>query len=562
MKRVLGVLALVLLAGLMAYFAAARGESTVQDNSTLYLRLHAPLSELHQSSLLAPLVGETPTLRETVAQLRRARTDRRVKGLVIMPDTDGAMWAQVQELRAAVAEVRAAGKSVTAYLESGGAPAYYVASAADRILMMPGGSLDLSGLATYELFFRGTLDKLGVFPDLLHIGDYKTAANTFTEKSMTPAHREMNASLNRDMYNELVRAIAEGRKRTEAEIRTAIDAGPFLADDARRAGLIDALAYEDQIDDAPPVAGTRRLEGDRYAIDDGGHFSFAPSPRIALLYAAGEIASARSSFDGASGLIVGSETFAEWIRTARADASVRAIVIRVDSPGGSAIASEVIWRELMLTRDVKPLVVSMGDVAASGGYFIALPAHEILAQPGTLTGSIGVVTGKFVLGGALDKIGVGTGVVSDGALAELASPLRPFTAAERAKMQAQMQVTYEGFVDKVAAARKTTREKVLAVAEGRVWTGRQAKDLGLVDRLGGLTDAIRIAKERAKISASATVVLDVYPEKRGWLETLSNPLGAGLGASAPLSGVVSRLKWFRRFRPGETLMLMPNVFVR
>jgi protease-4 len=337
------------------------------------------------------------------------------------------MWGQVQELRAAIMDVRKAGKPVTAYLESAGAPEYYLASAADRILLMPGGTLDLSGVATYELFFRGALDKLGVVPDLLHIGDYKTYTNTFTEKAMTPAHREMDAALNRDMYDELVRAIAEGRKKSEAEIRDALDGGPYLGPGALTAGLVDGLAYEDQVDDAPPIAGTHRLTAEAYGV----HGDAAPfrAPKIAVIYAGGEITSGSSAASATGGSTLGSDTFVQWIRSARADASIRAIVVRIDSPGGSAIASEVMWRELMLTRDVKPLIVSMGDVAASGGYYIAVPAHEIVAQPGTLTGSIGVVTGKFVVAGLLEKLGVSTGVVTDGAMADMNSPFREFTPA-------------------------------------------------------------------------------------------------------------------------------------
>jgi protease-4 len=262
---------------------------------------------------------------------------------------------------------------------------------------MPGGQLDLTGLATYELFFRGSLDKLGIQPDLLHIGDYKTFSNTFTEKSFTKAHLEMTQSLNRDQYDELVRAIAAGRKRTVEEVRKAIDDGPFLADQAKQAGLVDAVAYEDQLDDDKPIAGTQRLEASTYSRVTVSLGVPVAGARIALLYATGSIASGSSSFDGSG--VIGSATFASWLRKVRIDPGVRAVVVRVDSPGGSAIASEAIWRELMLTREKMPVIVSMGDVAASGGYYIAAPAHVIVAEPGTLTGSIGVVTGKFVLDG-------------------------------------------------------------------------------------------------------------------------------------------------------------------
>lgn len=546
----------------VAYFAFARRGSGVESNSTLYLRLNAPMSETGTTSVLSPFLPEQATLRDMVATLQRARTDERVKAVVITPATSGAMWGQLQELRAAVVELRKSGKPVTAYLESGSTGDYYLASAASRVLLMPGGSLDLSGVATYELFFRGALDKFGVVPDLLHIGDYKTYSNTFTEKAMTAAHREMNVALNRDTYTELVRAIAEGRKKSEADVRKALDAGPFLGADAIAAGLVDALAYEDQIDDTAPVAGTHRLTGESYGI----HGADAPfrAPKIALLYAVGEITSGASAVQATGGSTLGSETFVQWIRSARADRSVRAIVIRIDSPGGSAVASEVIWRELMLTRDVKPLIVSMGDVAASGGYYIAAPAHVIVAQPGTLTGSIGVVTGKFVVKGALDKLGVGIGVVTDGAMADMNSPFREFTPAERAKVEAQMHATYSDFVAKVAEARHSTPQKIDAIAQGRVWTGHQARELGLVDALGGLTDAIALAKTRAHIEAATQVSLVVYPGKRGFLDVMANPFGTTSVDTTSTLGVLTRasamLAQLRRYRPGEPLMLMPNVF--
>jgi len=244
-------------------------------------------------------------------------------------------------------------------------------------------------------------------------------------------------------------------------------------------------------------------------------------------------------------------------------------VVRIDSPGGSAIASEVIWREMMLTREVKPLVVSLGDVAASGGYYIAAPAHVIVSQPGTLTGSIGVVTGKFVLQGALDKIGVGTGAASSGRLSEIYSPFRPFTNEEREKLSDQMRTVYDLFVQRVAEGREQQVSRIDAVAQGRVWTGRQARELGLVDELGGLNDAVRIALQRARLDPQAGVQLVVYPPKRSIYEILSNQLGAsstgalgGLLARPDMKAVQAAASMLPLFRRGEPLAILPNVFVR
>jgi protease-4 len=539
---------------------------TVQANSTLDLPLQAPFQEIDRIDLFSPLVDRPLTLRQTVDVIRRARTDDRVTSLVVRPQAAGALWAQLQEVRSALVDFRASGKPVTAYLEYGGAAEYYLASAADRVLMMPAGQLDLTGVATYEIFLRGTMDKLGVLPDLLHIGDYKTASNTFTERTFTPAHREMTRDLTRSWFDELVRAIADGRKLEDGAVRAIIDRGPFLAAEARTAGLVDDLAYDDQIADTSPVPGRRTIKAAQYSRSRP---STSGGPRIALLYAAGTIASGKSSYDMPGAQVVGSETFAEWVRRARSDSDIRAIVVRVDSPGGSAIASEVIWRELMLARDVKPVVVSMGDVAASGGYYIAAPAHAIIAQPGTITGSIGVVTGKYVLQGTMDKIGVGTGSESLGRFAEMYSPFRPFTPEERDRVEGQMQATYDLFVSRVAEGRASTPEKIDAVGQGRVWTGRQASELGLVDELGGLDRAIAIAKERARIDADRDVTLVVYPPRRSFYELMANPLD--LSATTRLGALVGRpdarafdalTTIFSRFRSGEPLAIMPNIFWR
>jgi protease-4 len=250
------------------------------------------------------------------------------------------------------------------------------------------------------------------------------------------------------------------------------------------------------------------------------------------------------------------------------DSTVRAVVVRIDSPGGSAIASEVIWRELMLTREKMPVIVSMGDVAASGGYYIAAPAHVIVADAGTLTGSIGVVTGKFVLNEGLGKLGMTTGSVSDGRNAEIYSPFRAFTPAERARVEAQMKETYDLFVQRVVDGRKSTREKIHAIAQGRVWTGRQAHERGLVDEIGGLDRAIQIAKERAKLDINKSVDLLVYPAPPSIFDLLANPLGptsVGLELffSRPNARAIESVgSTMQRFRRGEALFLMPNVFVR
>jgi signal peptide peptidase SppA len=278
----------------------------------------------------------------------------------------------------------------------------------------------------------------------------------------------MAESLNRDMYAQLVRGIADSRHKTEAEVRQLLDEGPFLPEDALRAGLVDDLAYEDQLDDRvrqlKPAGGeARRIESSDYQRVSGSSVGIRPRSRIAVIYAVGVIASGRSGYDPVNGPVTGSETLVEQIRRARADSSLKAIVLRVDSPGGSSIASDVIWRELMITRDQqpsRPLVASMSDLAASGGYYIAMPAQVIVAQPATLTGSIGIYTGKVVTGGTMNKLGVTFEEVKSGRNADINSPFEPFSPAHRAKLQDYLQGFYDHFVERVAESRHTTPERI------------------------------------------------------------------------------------------------------
>ncbi len=546
-------------------------EPGVAANSTLVLRIGGDLAEAEPGGVFNQFIESPPTVRATVEALRKAKVDRRVAGVVLVPAGANGLWGKLQELREAVVDFKTSKKPIVAYLEYGGEQEYYLASACDKVFLMPASPLDLSGLATYELFLRGALDKIGAYPDMLHIGDYKTAANTFTERTYTPAHREMAESLTTDLYEQLVRGIAEGRRKSAAEVRAIVDRGPLLPEDAVRLGLVDDVAYEDQIDDKVSFGGQRmkRLDNDQYRHVPAASLGIDRGPKIAVIYAEGTIASGRSTSDLGSP-VVGSETIIEYIRKARADQTIKAIVLRVDSPGGSAIASDVIWRELMISRPSKPIISSMSDLAASGGYYIAMPAHAIVAQPGTLTGSIGVVMGKFALGGTFEKLGLNMEATSRGQYAQIYSPDRPFTPEERAKVEEQMQATYDLFVEKAAQARRTTPEKIDAIAQGRVWTGSQAKRLGLVDELGGLQRAVALAKQHAKIDPATEVQLVVYPPKRSFYELVAEPFGEGASASALLSlvhpmerrAMLQLATPLRLFRSGEPLALMPNVFLR
>jgi protease-4 len=572
----IGAAVLVSMAGIVLMSMAVMRGPSVPESATLVLRPGGDLQEVVPYDVVGQVFGrEANTVRGFVDMLRKAKRDPRIKTVLLRPSAlELPYWAKVQELRDAVLDFRKSGKTVVAFLEYGGDREYYLASAASKIFLLPSSPLDLTGVASYEIFLRGAFDKIGAYPDFIHIGDYKSATNQLTEKSFTKAHREMTESLNRDMFEQLVKGIAQSRKKSEAEVRALFDQGPFVPEEALRVGLVDDLAYEDELDDRVPALRARSrdnwIEGSDYQRSQG--FGSTARSRIAVLYAVGTITSGKSAFDPLNGSTLGSDTIVQQIRRVREDDSIKAIVLRIDSPGGSSIASDVIWRELMITREQKPsrpLITSMSDLAASGGYYIALPGQVIVAQPATLTGSIGIFTGKIAIGGTLDKIGVTRETVISGANADLESPFTPFSPAQRAKMLQLMQGFYEDFVEKTAQSRKTTPERIDAVAQGRVWTGEQAKEHGLVDMLGGLDTAVAVAKERAHIPASEEVELVEYPGRRSLYEALSEEFGSestsllhGLLGRADARAVGAITAPVRLFQRGEPLALMPFTFVR
>jgi protease-4 len=567
------------MAGMTVLYLMMGRAPSLPQGATLTLRPSGDLPEVAPELVLPSLRdSHRLSIRGYVELIQKAKHDARIARLLIRPGAmESPFWAKVQELREAIVDFKQSGKPVYAFLEYAGDKEYYLASAADRVVLVPTSSLDVSGLASYEVFLGGTFEWVGTYPDFLHVGEFKTAVNTLTEKTFTPAHREMSESLNRDQFAQLVRAIADGRSKSEDEVRELINQGPFLPEEALRVGLVDELAYEDELDDMGDLSIEPQIEVDRYVGVTWESLGVARRSRIAVINAVGTIVSGRSGFDPVNGAVLGSESLIENIREARTSGA-KAIVLRVDSPGGSSVASDVIWRELMISKSESlPLIVSMSDLAASGGYYIAAAGDIIVAQPGTLTGSIGVYTGKFVTGGSLAKLGANIEAVSQGTHAEMYSPDRPFTNEERAKVQESMQVTYDEFVERVAESRHTTAEKIDQVAQGRVWTGQQARHIGLVDELGGLNVAIRAAKLRAHIPLDEEVQLVVYPRSRSFYEVLSEQFGSPMGelraqgtaetlmsllGSRERQSLAALLAPSRLFRSGERLAHMPYVFVR
>ena len=539
----------------------------VPDGSVLWLRLPAELAERQPDDLIAQLGGPHTTLASVVEALRKAAADDRIQAVVLAPAPLPLPWATVQELRGAVETFRESGKRIVAYLEYGGSQPYYLATACDELFLAPTSTLDLVGVTIYELFAREALDKLGAHPDILHAGDFKTAGNIYTETTFTPAHREMTEALTRDYYDQLALGIARARGLPVAAVHALIDDGPFVPADALARGLVDGLLYEDELlaritdgDEAP-----ERLSLGQYSQVDPASLGFGEGPTVAVVYVVGTIAHGR----GGAG-VAGAADLTEAVRAARDDEDVEAIIVRINSPGGGAIASDLIWRELVLAAEEKPVVASMSDLAASGGYYVAMPAEVIVAQPGTLTGSIGVIGGKLSLGGALDKLGVAVEAVSAGRMASMNSLVTPYSDDARERVQQVIDAFYEEFLARAAEGRGMTRDAVHAVAQGRVWTGRQARDLGLVDELGGMDAAVAAAKRLAGIDAGEEVRLVPYPRPRTLFELLDEGLvlqaaagllGSPLPGSALTAGVETATAPLRLFRPGEPLALMPSVYV-
>ncbi len=480
-------------------------------------------------ALISFLLGTRPlALHDLWENLRKAKVDGRIQAVVLRLGLLECDWAKANEMREAILDFRRSGKKVYALVDE--APdfdmEYFVATACDRIILQPLGWLGVNGIGGYVPFLKGTLDKLGIRAEFEHIAEYKTAYNMFTEKGFTPAHREEMQSLYTDIFDQYVAVAAKARGKTEAEFRALIDHGFFQGEEAKSAGLVDDCLYEDEVQallgrDRGTLPAVRfedytRVKPSSVGLESGPH-------TIALIYAVGTIMTGESLPE-----IMGGSTVARWLRTARTDPSVGAIVLRIDSPGGSSVGSDVIWREVALAKKAKPVIVSMSDLAGSGGYWIAMPATKIVAEPQTLTGSIGVLAGKFSIDGLLTKLGVTTERLVFGEKADAFSIFRPFTADERKILKDELLWIYEQFLTRAAEGRGLTRDAVDAVGKGRVWTGRQAKDLKLIDEIGGLTMAIGLAKKEAGIDAGEEVRLDVWPRKRTLWQSLMGRPGLGL----------------------------------
>ncbi len=498
-----------------------------------------------------------PTVMDLLNEIGRAKEDESIKGMILRIDPLDMGLAKTQEIREAILDFKESGKSVIAYIEFGGNKEYYIATAADKIAMMPTGYLMFTGLEAEVTFIKGTLDKLGIVADLEHIGDYKSASDLVTRDSMSEAHREVVNSLLDDMYDQITKDIAFQKGWTQEEVKSKIDQGPFTASEAYKANLVDTLIFYDQIDDlVKQVVGKKphRINDKRYAGRTYYKYSWAIPPKIAVIFATGSIFEGESGENFLLGDIMGSETIANAIRSAREDKTVKAIIFRVDSRGGSGMASDVILREIIRTKGKKPFIVSMSDVAGSGGYWISCAADTILSLPGTYTGSIGVISGKFSLEGLYEKIGFTKEGIKRGKHADFYTTTRQFTDEERKVVKRQIKEFYDEFVKRVSEGRKMSYEQVDAVGRGRVWTGKQAKENGLVDELGGLNLALAIAKEKTGIPQDAEVEILSLPKGRGGLKVSFENM---FSFSPDLNSILEELKESNIFENDQILLLMP-----
>src|SRR5918911_1683943 len=527
------VLALLLLAGgLVALVVLSLNrEPEVANNSVLVVKVEGSLPDFTNADEISTrFFGAEPnSLSNLLLQLRKAKADKRVGAVLLDIGMVGGGWAKAEEIRDAVADFRKSGKPIYSYMEFGDDKSYFIATAAERVYVAPIGDLFINGLAAESMHFRGSFDKLGIFWDSYQIGKYKNAPEQFTRKDMSDGEKETINSLLDEIFNRYVADVAGARHLSEEDVRALIDSAPHNAREAKDAGLIDGALYREDVEKElkkrlgykedeklrkVSTAEYRRVSPDSLGLNQG--------EMIAVVFASGPIEPGRSN-DGSFGgeQTIGSDTVVKAINDARDNKDVKAIVLRVDSPGGAVYPSDLIWNAVEEAKKKKPVVVSMSDLAASGGYYVSTGANKIVAEPLTLTGSIGVYAYKPVIKGFYDWVGVSSEYVMRGKNAGLYRETEKFTKEEREKFEGQMRNFYwNQFLPKVARGRNRDKEYVRSIAEGRVWTGAQGRENGLVDEFGGLDRAVEVAKELAKIPADRQVRRVVYPAPRTFIQQI------------------------------------------
>jgi protease-4 len=546
--------------------ASCGGGPKIEPGSTLVLTLEGGYAEGADAPLIARFLGGgEPSLLDVYSAFRKAELDPRITRVVVRVRGLGVGWGKAQELRAAIARVGAAGKQTIAVLETEGfgAGSYYVASAAQRVVVTPASRSPLLGLATEQLFFAGLFEKLGVMVEYERAGDYKSAVEPFTAAKMSDASREMTNALLDSTEATFAADVASARGLEPAAVSALVDAAPSSAEELLSAKLVDQVAYyEDVVKDATVV------KQEDWEQVDPASLGVKTEATFALISGAGMVVTGSGEMSPTGDRVMASDTFVSAVREAVEDDDVKALLVRIDSPGGSPLASDLMWRALRDARAAgKPVVVSMSDVAASGGYYVASAADRIVSHPTTLTGSIGVFVIRPSLGGLLEKAGVTVETMQRGARADLLFGSQPLTAGAREVLKKDVEGVYEQFVARVAEGRGMAPEAVKRVGGGRVWTGAQALEIGLVDELGGLYEAAVAAKKAVGLKEDAAVALKTFPAQKTLAEQVVNLMrGAHAeSASAPLQVLPRELRDLHtlvtQLPLGAPLLVMPSLTV-
>ena len=532
-KYLLGILTGLFLAfpllGVIFLAAGLMGPSqpSIEDDSVLVMRLRGPIPE-HvgaQSLFEAWDASSPPTVLAVRQGFQKAAADDRIRAVALYCGGLQTGWAKAQEIRWVIEDFKKSGKPVRAFLQGASMLDYYVAAAADEISIAPEDFFDMKGLRAEVSFYKDTLAKIGARAEIERIGKYKSAAEPYSRSSMSEAFREVVNSVLDEVYGQFLDQVAPSRDLTPDELRAVIDNGPFMPQQALDSGLVDALQYEDEFRAAfqrdLSLEEWNTVEFESYGLVPLESLDLAGTHKIAVVYGVGVIMGGEGRDNPVFGSnVIWADNFSRLLREVKDDENVEAVIVRIDSPGGNAFASDQIWREMNRLGKKKPLVVSMSDVAASGGYYISMAYSPVLAYPGTTTGSIGVYYGKFNLRGLYDKLGVKKEIIMRGRNAASFSDYKGFSVEERAKIRESVEAVYETFVRKVAASRGREWEEIDAIARGRVWMGSQAHENGLVDELGGFERAVAIAREAAGLDPEAGVTLAPYPRPKEFLEML------------------------------------------
>jgi protease-4 len=557
---VCGLTALILIFAVVK-FAQSFGERpvSVADASTLVFKLEGDVPEKSAPEIPLPMFqDQTPlTVEQVWSTFRKAAADSRIKGILFEPRGLEIGWAKMQEIHDEILQFKKSGKPIISFLRNPSAREYYLAAATDKIFLAEEDSLDLKGLRVEAVFIKNTFDKLGVHADVIHAGKYKDAGDIFTQTSMTPETHEVLDQILDQYYGNLIDTVAEGRKKQADAVRAMIDQGPFMANEALANGLIDAFGYEDQAFDEMKI---RLKQTELTKLSARAYSKTLPlaggvSRRIALVIGEGEITrgSGNSNSDDQG---ITAAAFTKLLKQVEDDSSIRGVIIRVDSPGGDGVASDDILHEAKILSKKKPVVISMSDLAASGGYFISMTGDPIVAYPNTLTGSIGVIYARMSLHGLYDKVGVNKQILKRGQFADLDSDYAPLTDQQRQKLSGQIDAFYKSFVSRVAEGRRKTFDQIEPIAQGRVWLGAQAKQNGLVDELGGLDRAVELVRQRAHIAASDRITLVPYPGKRSVLDMLFGRADDSSALESKLEQALGNLP-IAAMAKGGFLKLMP-----